>query len=903
MLKSPNDNSEYSTFLLNNGLRVYLIQDSEISESAAAMKVGIGANQDPINIPGLAHLLEHMLFNGTKKYPKESEFQDFISKNNGSTNAYTTGDHTCYYYTVSPKKILESLEMFGDFFANPLLDENSIDREKEAVNSEHEKNILDDGRIKHYLMKTMCNKECWYSKFTTGNKKTLGITDIGKKVRQFYETYYSADIMCLTVIFKDNIDKVKNIIESVFNDIKVHIVPNLTQNIPYFTQSKIAKYVPVKNEESLSLYWDIPSFIKTPKQDVNIFLSHILGNESKNTIYSTLYEKGFINNLEAGLHNEENRSLFHIEMELTPMGFENINFIIDVIYKYITLLKTNIDKESMQALYQEQKELDKYNITFYKKPSTLQRVLNLSLANKYIDPYEILISLCDDFNQSMKNNMILSLNEMKPEKCIILIGSHKFKNQNNLILEYYNTEYHINSEIIVPSNNKIELIMPELNHYLSTGTDIQQFEKFNRPILLRDDMIKGFWYPDTSFKTPDVIINIHILFNNLARDPKKIITAYLYLTTVKQCLNHDLYQMLMGGFNVEITTTSFLQQNKVFFDISGNYKKINTLFNTICNAFLNIELNENIFNIKKHFFKKKCQNYTYIIPYQRIINELFDHVMHKSDINRNMILDIIDNIQFQDILNIKQELFFGGEIIMYGCGNLSKNEFIDLMNTANKLFKNHNPNIITEYKIPQWKDFTYKKFNQNDKEINSATAYYIYLDSLSINDIQTYQIYFYNYAISKVLDALLNSDFFDTLRTKECYGYIVFSCHHHTFNYETEQLYYMFLAQSSDKDFDNITDRINRYIDEFYEKLTKITQEEIEEICRPIIDELLAPCDSLYSKFKKVFYNVERNKYIEKDTILIELYKNMKLENIINFYQDKFLNRKSIIIGYQEKHK
>ncbi len=69
MLKSPNDNSEYFTYLLNNGLRVYLIQDPEISEASASMKVSVGANQDPNDIPGLAHLLEHMLFNGTKKYP------------------------------------------------------------------------------------------------------------------------------------------------------------------------------------------------------------------------------------------------------------------------------------------------------------------------------------------------------------------------------------------------------------------------------------------------------------------------------------------------------------------------------------------------------------------------------------------------------------------------------------------------------------------------------------------------------------------------------------------------------------------------------------------------------------------------------------------------------------------
>jgi insulysin len=905
MLKSPNDNSEYSTFLLNNGLRVYLIQDPEISEAAASMKVGVGANQDPNDIPGLAHLLEHMLFNGTKKYPNENEFQDFISKNNGHTNAHTSGDHTCYHYTVSPKKILESLEMFGDFFANPLLNENSIDREKEAVNSEHEKNILDDGRIKHYLMKTMCDKECWYSKFTTGNKDTLGFPDVGKKVKEFYETYYSADIMVLSVIFKDNIDDVKKIIENIFSQIKFHPVPNLMQNVPYFTQSKVVKYVPVKNEETISLHWDIPSFVKTPKQDSNIFLSHILGNEAKNTIYSTLYDKGYIKELVSGPHSDENRSLFYVEMKLTPLGFDNINFIIDVIYEYINLLKNNIDSEIIQTLYQEQKELAKYHVTFYKKPSSLNRVLGLSLSNKYINPNEILIfdSLIDDYNQSIKDNMLLSLNEMKPEKCVILIGSHKFKNKDNSILEYYGAEYKFDNEILYPSNNKILISMPEPNPYLSTGTEIQKFEKYDKPLLLRDDKIKGSWYPDTSFQTPDAIISMEILFNNLEREPKKIVTAILYFITVKQCMNHELYQMLTGGFNINISLQSFLHKNKLYFDVSGNYQKINSVFNTIIDSLLNLELDENVFNIKKHFLKMDCQNYIYTTPYLRVNGELFDTIMHKSNISKNMILEFIDNIRFEDIKNIKGELFSSGEIIMFGCGNLNQNEFVNLMNTADKLFQNHNENILVEYKIPQWKDFTYKKFNENDKEINSVTAHYVYLDSQSINDVQNYHNYLYSYTTSKVLDSIISSDFFDTLRTKECYGYVVFSGHQHTFNNDTKQLYYMFLAQSSDKDFDNMTERIDKYMDEFYEKLQKITQEEIEYICGPIIDKLLAPCDSLNSKFYKVFYNVERNKYIEKDKIQIDFYKNMKKENVVKYYQDKFLNRKSIVIGFQEKHK
>lgn len=84
---SPNDSKTYRQFTLANALRVLIIHDEKVPRSAAALSVNVGHFHDPENREGMAHFLEHMLFLGTEKYPREGQFQSFISQNGGSNNA------------------------------------------------------------------------------------------------------------------------------------------------------------------------------------------------------------------------------------------------------------------------------------------------------------------------------------------------------------------------------------------------------------------------------------------------------------------------------------------------------------------------------------------------------------------------------------------------------------------------------------------------------------------------------------------------------------------------------------------------------------------------------------------------------------------------------------------------
>ena len=86
---------------------------------------------------------------GTKKYPDESEYQNYITKNSGDTNAFTSSLNTNYIFQVSNSALYGALDRFAQFFIDPLFDSSCTEREMKAVDSEFNMNLQSDFWRKH----------------------------------------------------------------------------------------------------------------------------------------------------------------------------------------------------------------------------------------------------------------------------------------------------------------------------------------------------------------------------------------------------------------------------------------------------------------------------------------------------------------------------------------------------------------------------------------------------------------------------------------------------------------------------------------------------------------------------------------------------------------------------------
>lgn len=93
-----------------------MVQDINLDKAYVSVAVNIGTLDCPTNYDGLPHFLEHMLFLGSSKYPKENHYQERLTALGGTSNAFTAHRETCYFFNVFNEGLEEMIEIFSRFF-------------------------------------------------------------------------------------------------------------------------------------------------------------------------------------------------------------------------------------------------------------------------------------------------------------------------------------------------------------------------------------------------------------------------------------------------------------------------------------------------------------------------------------------------------------------------------------------------------------------------------------------------------------------------------------------------------------------------------------------------------------------------------------------------------------------
>jgi len=191
---------------LSNGLRVLVEPVDYVNSAAISLFCDVGSSSEKDDEAGITHLIEHMLFKGTKRRSAYQIAQE-IEGRGGMLNAFTDKESTCYYCRVLADDVENGMDVLVDMLLNSVMDSEELAKEQGVVIEEIRRGKDDPSEYvhdlhlenrwpNHPLGKPVIGTEASVAKFTSD------------KLKQYVKAHYTSDRMILAIAGKMDVNKV-----------------------------------------------------------------------------------------------------------------------------------------------------------------------------------------------------------------------------------------------------------------------------------------------------------------------------------------------------------------------------------------------------------------------------------------------------------------------------------------------------------------------------------------------------------------------------------------------------------------------------------------------------------------------------------------------------------------------
>jgi len=381
------------------------------------------------------------------------EYEKFLSKYGGFSNAYTDMEDTNYYFSVTTQaqpdgtttEALEGgLDRLAQFFVSPTFDRDAVDRELKAINSEYTNSKTSDSWRNYQLLKSTCDPRHPFSKFGCGNYETLsskGLDTLLDELEGFWKTYYQSYNLRLAVVGHASLDNLQRTVERTFGQLpysegsprRVKSIEGqeftregAVYGIPAFGPEQLGfvrEVIPFQEMRTLKVYFATPPLDDPAIRSTKPYraISHILGHESPGSLHAALNEDGFLQGLSSGIGIDcSDFSLFSLTLSLTPKGMQNKDKVLDLIFQWVALLRENQDK--LEKYHEELRQIAATNFRFRENgdPTDFCSSASELLFDNDTEPSQLLVgqSLMGDFDPKLAKSF---LERLRPYNCMITI--------------------------------------------------------------------------------------------------------------------------------------------------------------------------------------------------------------------------------------------------------------------------------------------------------------------------------------------------------------------------------------------------------------------------------------------------------------------------------------------------
>ncbi|MPV86964.1 insulinase family protein [Ostreibacterium oceani] len=778
--KSENDTRHYHAMVLANGFKLLLISDENAQRAAAAVDVAVGSGDDPSDFPGLAHFLEHMLFLGTDQYPDADDYIQFVSAHGGNHNAYTAFNRTNYFFDIDPDHLHDGLKRFSRFFVAPRMDAAYVDRERNAVDSEYQSKLKEDGWRKLDVFKQATNPASSYSRFNIGNNDTLPSETVRSALLDFYKQHYHAENMAGVIIGRQDIATLKAWGEALFKDVptapeaaseavseiasQTNKSTSKTDNSNQAPSLFVAKTLPlmlrsqsVRDEKRLTINFALPYDASNDYSKSLQYISHVIGYEGQHSLLSALKTAGYATELYAGTGQRVNDEvIYEIGAKLTSQGASHPEQVLAIIFSYLDLLRQDT---AGAKRYQELATVAKTNFLYQEKSDSIDMVSTAAQRlNRY--PVQDVLAIQSIFTGYDREQITRYLAQMVPQKMVVHLSSPDFKSDDKTY--YFSVPYQKKSfdlsafETAVADLPTIAMALPKPNPFiaekyaLNAEKHVSQHEK-------RASGVEFYYRHDASFNVPRASVQVSLQPQLTLDDRQKTLMALL-ANVIDEQLTETLYDAAIAGLYGEIRAG----ETTIGVSLDGYDAKMALLLSDIIQALKTTPIQADVFMRVKAEYRRELTNALRKRPYEQTFTQQNARLMTHSSLPQARLAQI-EQVTLQDVEQFRAEFFKSLAVRMLVYGNKTHVQSVAMAEKIETMLAEANLQSAWQKNsaVPLTDSETLTiKVPHNDH----AISYFIQSD-----------VGYQARAEAALLVKLLEADFFTQLRTEKQLGYIVFA--------------------------------------------------------------------------------------------------------------------------------
>ncbi|WP_017446414.1 insulinase family protein [Gayadomonas joobiniege] len=876
--KSPKDTREYRYLELDNKMQVVLISDTNSQQSVASLSVGVGSYQDPEELPGLAHFLEHMLFLGTEKYPQPSGFFKFVEGHGGFSNAYTAKDHTNYYFSIQSTEFDAALDRFSDYFKAPNFNPEYLEKERTAVDNEWTKGRQQDGRIMQRVRGLTGNPAHPLSRMSVGNKQTLTDLPSGRlldHVKSFYEQNYSANIMKLVVAGNQSLDELEALAKKHFSAIKNHQIerPHVAES-GYSSEQPASKifYQPQQQMRLLLLEFPIPDNHANWQHKSNSYIRNLLTSEDPGTLGDYLRKQNLAVSstayLAPGYYGPD--GFAQIQIELTEQGLAQQDKIIAAVFAYIELIKNHGISESA---YQELAAIAQDEFANRDNAGLMQTATHFSSA-MFDYPAEHLNDAGKLFAGLDKQEVKKLLAHMTIDNLRLWIVDENAKVEHEI--PYYKGRY--DKQVISESEKlqwqrmaqSIKLQLPSENPYFSQQKNLNIKAEYLVPTqLYHQNNIDAWITHSKGFQDNQGWFELILNTGIGDQDAHLKVLSRVFLNMFNDHLIALRDKAGRAGIQINILP---YWGGSLRIQLQGKSDKHPQLMQRILQELASFEPTSERFLQTLSDYKDELNNYALKTPAEQA-GILLTQLSYQA-FTYPQLLQASDYVKLNMIPAFKQTLLEQSHKMIFAYGAYNREHILTIVEQV-KQIQGTQTKAIARYKNQLMPIYADNLLNFKEKISHTDTAVLeAYISpTASLKEALLLQ----------VLNSRFKSAFFKQLRTEEQLGYQVASM---AFDYDDHPVFAM-LVQSNHATDSQLVQRYQAFVADFQKQLADMTEAEFNQLKQGVLSRYLQPPNSLYQEASPIV-----NDYIESKLSFdtrersIKLLQEMKLSELKVLYQD-----------------